>query len=330
MNFDEIWWPQTAADRHQRPDIRRPVRRKAARVLPADAEHLGDGLGLQERVRAAGERRLHLPAHPRHGDQHRRAASRIRYDDLVDPTSADINLPDPITRVKPYPQYARISMLQSSQNNQYKALLVKIEKRLSRNYQYMVSYTMAKADDSMTAQHPGGLLRLPAGRQPVGGRPAASPGPERHRAAAVPDAGVGDRGLPVAAPLQPRQLARHQPGRVHGRQPSSAWRSGAGAGRSTSTPSTRSGPRAAWRPCPRATSPARRLRTWTCGSRSSSTSRGTGRVELIAQLFNIFNRANFATPSSNPGATTFGKVNAIQANINAPSRQAEFAIRVQF
>jgi len=55
-----------------------------------------------------------------------------------------------------------------------------------------------------------------------------------------------------------------------------------------------------------------------------------GRIELIAQLFNVFNRANFATVSSNPGATTFGKVNAIQANINAPSRQAEFAIRVQF
>jgi hypothetical protein len=63
---------------------------------------------------------------------------------------------------------------------------------------------------------------------------------------------------------------------------------------------------------------------------------GQRRIEFIAQLFNIFNRANFATPASNPGAAdvagkpTFGSVNAILANINAPSRQAEFAVRFQF
>jgi hypothetical protein len=65
--------------------------------------------------------------------------------------------------------------------------------------------------------------------------------------------------------------------------------------------------------------------------------KGSHRVELIAQLFNVFNRANFATPASNPGASdtagkppTFGSVNAILANINAPSRQMEVAIRYQF
>ena len=62
------------------------------------------------------------------------------------------------------------------------------------------------------------------------------------------------------------------------------------------------------------------------------------RAEFIAQLFNIFNRANFATPSTNIGAANdtvtgrplFGTSTSLLANINAPSRQAEFAVRFQF
>src|SRR5262249_30256547 len=65
---------------------------------------------------------------------------------------------------------------------------------------------------------------------------------------------------------------------------------------------------------------------------------GTSRAEFIAQLFNIFDRANFSTPSANIGGgndtTTgrplFGTSTSLLANINAPSRQAEFAVRFQF
>ena len=65
---------------------------------------------------------------------------------------------------------------------------------------------------------------------------------------------------------------------------------------------------------------------------------GAARAELIAQLFNVFNRDNFNTPNANVGAgndtTTgrplFGTSTSLLANINAPSRQAEFAVRLQF
>ena len=57
---------------------------------------------------------------------------------------------------------------------------------------------------------------------------------------------------------------------------------------------------------------------------------GRYRYEFIAQLFNVANRANFNTPISNPASPTFGTVNQLLPNINAPSRQAEFAIRIQF
>ena len=54
------------------------------------------------------------------------------------------------------------------------------------------------------------------------------------------------------------------------------------------------------------------------------------RIELIAQLFNVANRANFNTPVANPTSTIFGQVNQILPFVNAPSRQAEFAVRYQF
>ena len=64
---------------------------------------------------------------------------------------------------------------------------------------------------------------------------------------------------------------------------------------------------------------------------------GSRRFEVIAQLFNVLNRANFATPQPSitlgndpTGRPLFGQPNALLANINAPSRQAEFAVRFQF
>ena len=54
------------------------------------------------------------------------------------------------------------------------------------------------------------------------------------------------------------------------------------------------------------------------------------RFELLAQLFNVTNRANFGTPVNNPTSPIFGQVNQILPFINAPSRQAEFAVRFQF
>ena len=64
---------------------------------------------------------------------------------------------------------------------------------------------------------------------------------------------------------------------------------------------------------------------------------GTNQVEFIAQLFNVFNRANFATPNGSitaandtSGRPLFGQSQSLLANINAPSRQAEFAVRWKF
>ena len=57
---------------------------------------------------------------------------------------------------------------------------------------------------------------------------------------------------------------------------------------------------------------------------------GAHRMELIAQLFNVFDRANLATPTTNITSALFGQSTTILPNIDAPSRQVELAIRYQF
>jgi hypothetical protein len=59
--------------------------------------------------------------------------------------------------------------------------------------------------------------------------------------------------------------------------------------------------------------------------------RGGHRLEFIAQLFNVFNRANFNTTTASLTAAPFGgQPTTLLPNINAPSRQVEFAVRYQF
>ncbi len=53
------------------------------------------------------------------------------------------------TGVRPLTQFGRIDQLQNLGENTYKALLLKVEKRLDHNYQFLVSYTLAKGDGNI-------------------------------------------------------------------------------------------------------------------------------------------------------------------------------------
>ncbi len=50
---------------------------------------------------------------------------------------------------RPNPTFARIDVLQNLGYNKYKALLVRFERRLDKNYQFLISYTLAKADGNL-------------------------------------------------------------------------------------------------------------------------------------------------------------------------------------
>ncbi len=67
------------------------------------------------------------------------------YQKAVDyPTQVQINTRDPVTLVRPLPEWGQIIQYQPIGWYNYKALLLRLEKRLSHNYQYQVSYTLSK------------------------------------------------------------------------------------------------------------------------------------------------------------------------------------------
>jgi outer membrane receptor protein involved in Fe transport len=73
-----------------------------------------------------------------------------------DRANVDVNLPDPVTRVKPYPQFGRVTELASVMNTTYRALLVKIDKRMSHRWSGLVSYTLSTARDQPIGNDQGG------------------------------------------------------------------------------------------------------------------------------------------------------------------------------
>ena len=244
-----------------------------------------------------------------------------------DRDTVDLNLPDPITRVRPYPQFARVSFWQSTADNDYNALLLKFEKRMSNRYQYLVSYTLSRSQDEgfrnvfgdrygyFKVAMPGqadrrhrlvtsGIVQLPYGvmtsviadfRSSLPMNPVSSIDLNRDGYANDLPAGVmpfsGCRDLNLESVNTFRQS--------RGLAAASAVR------------------------CPGFANVDLRI------SKSVKIGR-TNSVELIGQLFNIANRANYNIPSNNVTAATFGQTTSLLPNINAPSRQAEFALRYRF
>jgi outer membrane receptor protein involved in Fe transport len=60
----------------------------------------------------------------------------------------DLNLRNPVTLVRPDPTWGRIDQWQSVSKSRYKAMYVRFDKRMSRRHQFLVSYTLAKANDN--------------------------------------------------------------------------------------------------------------------------------------------------------------------------------------
>jgi len=250
--------------------------------------------------------------------------------DTVDP-----NLPDQTTRVKLYPQFGRVSFWQSTADNTYRALLMKVEKRMSHHYQFLASYTLAYAKDSNFINSLGdrygfvkvsrygtadrrnrlvvsGILQLPGQAQ------VSAIGDFRSSLPFSPTSSLGD--------LNNDGYTGDLPAGV---LPGSGCRSlnldtiNAVRASRNQTPVTQVD-------CPGFANVDMRFSKFFSFAR-------THQIEFIAQLFNIFNRANFATPNTSitagndkNGRPLFGESTSLLANINAPSRQAEFALRWKF
>src|SRR5437867_1011664 len=64
------------------------------------------------------------------------------------PTDVQVNTRNPVTLVRPLPEWGQIIQRQPIGLFTYKALLVRLEKRLSNRYQYQLAYTLAKQDSN--------------------------------------------------------------------------------------------------------------------------------------------------------------------------------------
>ncbi|HEV2983289.1 MAG TPA: carboxypeptidase regulatory-like domain-containing protein [Vicinamibacterales bacterium] len=249
--------------------------------------------------------------------------------DTVDP-----NLPDPVSRTKLYPQFGRVSVWTSTANNTYRALLLKVEKRMANRYQFLASYTLSKAMDT-------NATNLLADRYGFFQIERAGAADRRHRLVTSgivqmpmdlmmsviadfrsslhfnPTASFGDLNNDGYTGDLPAGVMPGSGCRDLNLDAVNAARTSRGL-----TPVTTVD-------CPRFANIDLRL--------SKSFRVASYRAEFIAQLFNIFNRANFNVPNGNisagndtAGRPLFGQSTSLLPNINAPSRQAEFAVRFQF
>ena len=65
--------------------------------------------------------------------------------------SANINTPDPVTGLKPLPEWGRILQVSPIGETKYRALFVRLDRPYANRLQYTVAYTLAKAEDNLTA-----------------------------------------------------------------------------------------------------------------------------------------------------------------------------------
>lgn len=244
----------------------------------------------------------------------------------------DLNLPDPVTRIRPYPQFGRVNYWQSTADNAYNALLLKFERRMSDRYQYLASYTLSKSEDDNFKNRnngsvfgdrygyfrsitPGqadrrhrlvlsGIVQLPYGVL------GSVIGDFRSSLPMDPESSVDLNADGYAVDL-PAGVTRYSGCRDLDLDALNAFRQSRGLAAVTSVQ------------CPAfANIDVRFSKTFSIGPTQS--------LEIIGQLFNIANRANYDVANKNITGATFGQSTAILPNINAPSRQAEFALRYRF
>jgi outer membrane receptor protein involved in Fe transport len=65
-----------------------------------------------------------------------------------DRQTRNINLADPVTGVRPLPQWARIDEERSTSESKYRALYLRMNRSFADRYQFLVSYSLVKAEDN--------------------------------------------------------------------------------------------------------------------------------------------------------------------------------------
>lgn len=248
----------------------------------------------------------------------------------ADRETVDLNLPNQTTRARLYPQFARVTNAQSSLDNTYNAVLFKIEKRMSHNYQLLASYTYSSAKDdgfSSSVANTYGFTKVE--RYGAADR--------RHRLvfstvvrlpAGFQVSAIGDFRSSLA--FSPTTSVDLNNDGYTGDLPAGVTLGSGCRGLNLSAVNTFRAARSLAAvnsvPCPTYKNiDARLSKTFTVNSGGRE-----HKLEMVAQLFNVLNRTNYNIPTNNLQSPIFGQPTTLLPNINAPSRQIELAFRYNF
>jgi outer membrane receptor protein involved in Fe transport len=253
-----------------------------------------------------------------------------------DRIQVDLNPADPVTGIRPMPQWGQINQDQSIVWSHYEAMYVRLDKRLTHRTQYLISYTLAHQTDFASPQSAGGRgFGKVTDQSNYGLDQGDSDADRRHTLVAsgavlLPyDFVVGAvwtyrSTLPFSAlsgtfgvdgqPLYVPGTSRNQGNRDLNLSLVNAWRAQNGLG-----------------PIPASQIDKNDFNSFDIrGSKAFPI--GRTKLELIAQVFNVFGRDNLSAPlQGNTGQVLNALSNSFGQILSAgPRQQGELAIRVSW
>ncbi len=333
-NFGERWWHQGQTIRINNPDYLDPLggrsREEYLSTAPPNITVLDNNyeqpyahhfnLGVAHQLREDMALSLDLTRVATRADAQRR-----------------VNINYPVDDVRPWPQFNRVDASYSLLDHDYQAFYAKFEKRYAGGWQFLVSYTLAKTESTelwtrstersgwepefpgyTRVTHPGGTDRR---HRLVSSAILVLPGDIRVST-------IMDYRSPLAV-LVHSGTNLNEDGYFDDLAP------GFTAANAYGCRNLDLGPGNAYRQSTGRTPVA----DFACSNFLNFDFRasknfylsGTHGIELVLQVLNAFDRANFGNATGNLRSGAFGdNEGGLAANINAPSRQIEFALRYSF
>lgn len=249
----------------------------------------------------------------------------------------NVNINYPVNGVRPWPQFNRVNTSFSLLDHDYQAFFAKFEKRYADGWQFLVSYTLAKTETTefwtRNTEPSAWDSRFPGYTQ------VTTPGGTDRRHRLVSSAIVVlpfDIRLSTIMDYRSPLAVRVDSGtNLNGDLYSGDLPPGFNASNAFACRNLDLGLANAYRQEIGRASVA----DFSCSNflnfdfRASKTFyvSGTHGLEVVFQVLNAFDRANFGNASGNLRSSGFGdNEGSLASNINAPSRQMELAIRYSF
>ena len=333
-NFGERWWHQGQSIIINNPDFLDPLggrsREEFLSTAPPNITVLDNGyeqpyahhfnLGLAHQLRDDMALSLDLT----------RVATRAD-------AMRNINLNYPVNGMRPWPQFNRVNASYSLLDHDYQAFYAKFEKRYADGWQFLVSYTLAKSDTTQlwtrNIDPSGWEAEFPGYTQ------VTTPGgtDRRHRlvSSAIVVLPFDIRLSTIVDYRSPLAVLVNSGTNINGDGYSGDLAPGFNASNAYGCRNLDLGLANAYRQ-DQGRAP---VNDFACSNFLNFDFRasknfylsGTHGLELVFQVLNAFDRANFGNANGNLRSGAFGDNEAsLAGNINAPSRQMELALRYSF